>query len=112
MEAYVESLLPLDAAVTTKAILRARDKLRYRPSIAELREFIQIEHRATSTEDWRLLPLVSIPRPEWVERWARARAVGDYRPFPEQMSALTAMKVCPVESVTDGSVWVQENEYE
>lgn len=111
LEQYVAALVPLDAMLATKALHRAQKELRYRPSIAELREFIQAEHRATTSEDWRLLPTVPVGRPAWVERWARARAEGDYRPFPEQMSALTQMKCCPEQPVTDRAVWIQEDEF-
>ena len=108
MEAYIDSFLPLDAKVTTQAVLRARNTLRYRPSIAELREFIHIEQRlAEPDEPAERRPAQSLVRPAWTVRWARARANGDWRHFPQQCEYVGAP-----EPFTDRAVWVQDDEYQ
>jgi hypothetical protein len=121
MAAYVEAILPLDAVVTTHAVARARNAMKYRPSIAELREFIQIERRLGESEQARLILPEKPLKPEWVNRWERARAAGDMRPFPEQMTALDLLarvspehyKVYapPEQPITHREFWVQQDEY-
>lgn len=121
LEAYVDSLLPLDAEVTTKAVVRARNKLKYRPSISELREFIQIERRLDQTEEARYVLPDKPDKPAWVARWERARAADDWRPFPEQMQGMDTLArrdpdnfgtyAPPEAPVTDRTVWVQDDEY-
>lgn len=122
MEAYVNALLSFEAKATTAAVLRAQKELRYRPSIAELREFIHIEQRLAEPEDsWRHQPPEPLPRPEWTIRWARARAANDWRPFPEQRDAMTRMAnehpgnfrvYSPPPYPTDlRDFWVQPDEY-
>lgn len=121
MASYVEAILPLDAVITTHAVARARNSIRYRPSIAELREFIQIERRLAESDQARLILPERPVKPEWVNRWERARAAKDMRPFPEQMLALDSLaryspedfKVYspPEQPVTDREFWVQPDEY-
>lgn len=121
MEAYVESLLPLDAATTTKAVARAVHQLKYRPSIAELREFVRIERALSAEEEIRFMPTEMPQKPAWVLRWERARAAGDMRPFPEQMIGMDTLARQSVEhyaaysppahSLDDPEHWVQEHEY-
>jgi len=48
--------------------------------------------------------------PEWAERWKRARASGDMRPFPEQAGVLGKERR-PATPVSDRDAWVQEEEY-
>jgi hypothetical protein len=83
LEAYVDAIMPLDAAITSRAVGQARNKLKYRPSIAELREFIQIERRLSESEESNFIPWDKLKMPEWVKRWKRAHEAGDMRPFPE-----------------------------
>lgn len=114
---YVNSILDWDAANTTRAVARATQHLRYRPSVAELREFVQIEWRAAKGETAFDLP----PRqekPDWVLRWERARAAGDLRVFPEQMVGLAWLAKAdgpayapPDAPLSDSSVFVQAHEY-
>lgn len=121
MAAYVDAILPLDAVVTTHAVARARNALKYRPSIAELREFIQIERRLSQEQEAELVLPDKPVKPVWVRRWERARAAGDMRPFPEQMTVLDLLaraspehyKVYapPEQPITDAEFWVQEDEY-
>jgi hypothetical protein len=123
LAAYVGHLMPLDARNVTLAVGKAVKKLKYRPSIAELLEFVRIVERESIPDGEVIgyMPLVKIPKPHWVLRWERARAAGDMRPFPEQLHALTALSrvdeshyaayAPPDAPITDRAVWVQEDEY-
>ena len=109
MEAYVTALLAFEAKPTTAAVLRAQSSLRYRPSIAELREFIRIEQRLQEpdeAEERRTRVPEQPGRPEWVNRWDRARANNDWRPFPEQCEYVGSS-----ESFENREAWVQLDEY-
>lgn len=121
--AYVGHLLPLDARNTTLAVEKAVKKLKYRPSISELMEFVRIAERDNipDGELFSYMPIVKMPKPPWVFRWERARAAGDTRPFPEQVQALTALArideahyrvYSPPEAPLDSrDHWVQPEEY-
>jgi hypothetical protein len=121
LEAYVESILPLDAVISTRALARARNALKYRPPISEFREFYQIERRLSESDEARLVLPDKPEKPAWVGRWEQARAAGDKRPFPEQMSGLDVLArqspedyrvyAPPEDPVTDPEQWVQETEY-
>lgn len=121
LAAYVEGILPLDAAITTHALARARNELKYRPSIAELREFYQAERRMSESDEARLILPDKTMQPTWVQRWGRARAAGDTRPFPEQIAALDALgrqdpehyRIYrpPSQPISDREFWVQPSEY-
>jgi hypothetical protein len=121
LEAYVDSILPLDAVIATRALARARNALKYRPAISEIREFYQIERRLSESDEARLVLPEKPDQPAWVGRWERARAAKDMRPFPEQMSAFDALARQDAEHyrvyrppefpVTDPEHWVQEWEY-
>ena len=93
MESYVNDLLPLDAALTTHALARARNTLKYRPSIAELKEFYAIERRKQAMQETERIKAQldevpnKLPIQDWVKRWLVARflvAPPDMRPLPEQ----------------------------
>ncbi len=123
MEAYCEAIMPLDAELTTRAVARAVNVLKFRPKVAELREFIAIERRQrlSPREEADLVKVEKIPQPLWVQRWERARAAGDMRPFPEQSHAMEMMSrqspenrrayAPPTAPITDASVWVQPAEW-
>lgn len=121
LEAYVTAIVPLDPAVTTLAVARAVKVLKYRPSIAELREFVRIERALSEEEEVRYMPVESPGKPAWVERWERARAAGDFRCFPEQINALDTLARQGVENykvyappttpISDATEWVQAHEY-
>lgn len=120
LESYVSQLMALDAELTTRACSQAVKKLRYRPSIAELREFVAIEHRKTADASFEVPELVDMP--EWVIRYKRARAVDDYRPFPEQLTAMSVLALQsadhyrvyapPDAALDDADFWVQPWEYQ
>ena len=120
LSAYVEALLPMDAEVTTKAVVRAVNTLKYRPSIAEIRELARLERALTPREEAELI-LPDKTKPLWVQRWERARAAGDQRPFPEQQHALDMLArrspedyrvyAPPAYPFTDPTFWIQGDEY-
>ncbi len=123
MEIYVQDLLPLDAALATHALARARNTLKYRPSIAELKEFYAIERRkADMKETERIREQLdaapdSLGIPPWVKRWLVARwlvSPPDLRPMKEQFSRLPEgsdswmpddLYVEEAAKVTDAQVW-------
>ena len=121
LSAYVAAIEPLDAAITTRAVGRAVNELKYRPSIAELREFVRIERALSEPEESRFVLPDKPPKPLWVDRWERARAAGDLRPFPEQITALDSLARQgaldyaayrpPEAPVSDREHWVQPDEY-
>lgn len=91
IDAYARSIQDMDAELTTHAIAQAAKEITYRPSIAELREYVRAERR-------RLLPAYVPPDtsytsevPLWVKRWMCARMLypmfgkeRDLRRFREQ----------------------------
>lgn len=93
MEIYVEALLPLDATLMSRALARAHNTLKYRPSIAEMKEFYAIEKRKDEMKRSEELRAQldaapdSGPIPQWVKRWLVARWLSsppDTRPMKEQ----------------------------
>ena len=110
MWSYASAIEDLDAALTANAVIRAQRELRYRPAVAELREYVRVEAKVENA--WREEPAEKQPRPLWVQRWARARAAGDGRPFPEQALAMRDQGYStPTEPADDAAVWVQGGEY-
>lgn len=123
LEAYVNAIITWDAEITTRAVARSVNKLKYRPSVAELLEFVQIERRAVMSvqEEAELVRTEKPLKPLWVERWERARAAGDMRPFPEQRAAMDILSRAspedfkayapPQAPLSDASAWVQGGEF-
>ena len=115
MDAYARAIEDLDAEMTVHAIAAAVKESRFRPSVAELREYVKLEKvkRAVQPEEWRDLPPERPPKPKWVERWERARNHRDYRWFPEQVAAGMEKTGYPVpkEPFSDRNVWVGPDEY-
>lgn len=87
LAAYAKGLESLDAELTTQAVLRAQREVKYRPSVAELIEFVQIERRLSEPEqamERRELPQPS-KCPPWVLGWIVARVRhNDFRTWAEQ----------------------------
>lgn len=93
MDAYARGLERLDAGLAVQAVAVAQQHLTRRPSVAELKDFYDIErakHRASieNTEKW---PTKRDTVPLWVRRWVAARYLyrqfghgQDMRRFPEQ----------------------------
>ncbi len=94
MLAYAEGLMRYEAESCTRAVAAAQQKLMYRPSVAELREFYDIERaktRAAAEAPERQWPAKREVVPLWVRRWVAARYLytrfgkdQDLRPFREQ----------------------------
>ncbi len=122
MAAYAAGLLKYDAATMTHAVAASQQKLMYRPSIAELREFYDLErakrraHDDKPVEKWERKEKV----PLWVRRWVAARYLyrqfgreQDMRRFPEQQDRHSPdLELMPptewldeAEHVTDERVW-------
>ncbi len=76
MEAYAHGLQRYEASACVKAVAAAQQKLMYRPSVAELREFYDIERakqRASDDKPERNWPAKRETVPLWVRRWVAAR---------------------------------------
>lgn len=122
MHAYATGLQRYDAAVCVQAVAAAQQKLMYRPSVAELREFYDLERaktraRAEKPEEPRAR---KDKVPLWVRRWVAARYLyrqfgreQDMRRFPEQQDRYSPdMELMPADAwleeaahVTDERVW-------
>lgn len=121
LDAYATAIGGLDADVTMRAVERAVREIKFRPSIAELLEFVRIERAISGREEAVYITPEHTPLPMWVQRWQRARARGDMRFFPEQMTAADSLARVdpmnykayrpPASPVTDADDWVQQDEY-
>jgi hypothetical protein len=115
MDAYAQGLQRYEAEACTKAVAAAQQKLMYRPSVAELREFYDIERAKTRAHQER--PIQERPRkdkvPLWVRRWVAARYLHaqfgkaqDMRRFPEQQDQHSPdMELMPADA------WLEEAEH-
>lgn len=120
-DAYAHNIESLDAEHTTNAVAAAVKTMRYRPSIADLREFVRIQTRLSEPDEARFMPVDKPLKPLWVERWQRARHAGDWRCFPEQLVGMDDMAretpehyrvyAPPSAPLSDNSFWVQGDEY-
>lgn len=112
MESYALAIGDADAEWVTKAVLRAQRETRFRPAVAEILERARVERKMAAMADHHNIPPEKQPRPEWVLRWARARMAGDWRPFPEQATAMRDQGWdVPDTMVSDADAWVQLDEY-
>lgn len=91
IDVYARSIQDMDASLTTSAVARAAKEIRYRPSIAELREYVRAERNRLAPAVRPLEPPEPTPIPLWVKRWICARMLyeqfgreRDMRRFPEQ----------------------------
>jgi hypothetical protein len=122
ISAYATGLMKYDAATLTRAVAAAQQKLMYRPSVAELREFYDLERAKTrASAELPVEPRARIEKvPLWVRRWVAARYLyarfgkeQDMRRFPEQQDKYSPdMEMMPAdawleeaEHVTDKQVW-------
>lgn len=120
--AYANGIQKYDAATMTRAVAAAQQKLMYRPSVAELREFYDLERAKTRASAEK--PATALPRKEkvplWVRRYVAARYLHaqfgkdrDMRSFPEQQQfANPYVDMMPADAwldeadhVTDSQVW-------
>jgi hypothetical protein len=89
MTAYATGLMKYDAATLTRAVAAAQQKLMYRPSVAELREFYDLERAKTRASAERPeQPRARIEKvPLWVKGWCVSRYhYKDMRVWAEQDS--------------------------
>lgn len=100
LDSYARAIEGCDAQQATDAVLRAQKELRYRPSVAELLEFIKIERRLSETDEpmqRRELPKTT-RCPDWVKGWCLSRArYGDFRIWPQQDVFAMSQDVMPAE---------------
>lgn len=115
MHAYAAGLQRYDAAAMTRAVAAAQQKLMYRPSVAELREFYDIERaKARAQADKPAEPIVRREKvPLWVRRWVAARYLHsrfgkdqDMRRFPEQQDWGN-----PYEDMMPADAWLEEADH-
>lgn len=112
MESYARGIMAGDCENVCKAVLRAQRETRFRPSVAELLERARVERKMAAMADHHNIPAEKPFRPEWTLRWARARAVDDGRPFPEQAHAMREQETpVPDTMISDRDAWVQPDEY-
>jgi hypothetical protein len=104
-QAWTDFLVDQDADDAMAAFYKLRDRQRERPRIADFREVIKMLARPEEPLQ-PALPVGPFVIPEWVLRWKRARAAGDYRAFPEQVPYVQHSA-----PQTDEKVWVQPHEY-
>lgn len=88
MDAYAHAIEPLDAEHTVNAVARAVNDLKYRPSVAELREYVRLERSLAQPEPSRPEPSRFGGRPpEWMFVWSwlrYQREPPDLRGLPQQ----------------------------
>lgn len=115
MLAYATGLQKYDAATMTHAVAAAQQKLMYRPSVAELREFYDLERAKTraraETPTERYAKKEKVPL--WVRRWVAARYLyrqfgrdQDLRRFPEQQDWVN-----PDLDLMPADQWLEEAEH-
>ena len=115
MLAYATGLQKYEASLCTRAVAAAQQKLMYRPSVAELREFYDLERAKTRAHAER--PVEERTRrekvPLWVRRWVAARYLyaqfgreQDMRRFPEQQD-----KHSPDMEMMPADAWLEEAEH-
>lgn len=92
VEAYARAIEPLDADVTTRAVLRAVQELEFYPKVSVLREFVRIEKRLSEPEgpiERMLNDTPSQMMPAWVRGYVVSRVRHrDFRVWPEQAAHL------------------------
>lgn len=123
-------LEPYDAELGTRAVARlAKNPLpanRARPQLSDLRSVLVMLSRESNYR--RALAPARHAKPGWVDRWERARDVGDFRIFPEQAPGYRALQhsddpnvaddplnviayALPDSPQDDATDWVQPHEY-
>ena len=96
LDAYARALEGFDAELTTRAVALAVKELKYRPSIAELRQFIHIERALSVPEKPNEQPAKPGRLPAWVKGWLVARVkYQDFRVWAEQDPSGTITDLMP-----------------
>jgi len=93
-DAWREALMAFEPELATQAIALLARRHAERPSVAEVRSAILSARRdqLQAASLWQAWLPEQAPRPEWVTRWERARAAGDFRIFPEQIPGYIQMQ--------------------
>ena len=115
MDAYATGLMRYEAATCVAAVAAAQQKLMYRPSVAELREFYDLERaKRRAVAERPVEPRAKKEKvPLWVRRWVAARYLyrqfgkeQDLRAFPEQQTFMN-----PYVEVMPADAWLEEAEH-
>lgn len=115
ISAYANGLMRYDAEICTLAVAAAQQKLMYRPSVAELREFYDLERaKRRAAVERPVEPRAKKEKvPLWVRRWVAARYLyarfgkeQDLRSFPEQQEWMN-----PHVDVMPADAWLEEAEH-
>lgn len=90
LDSYAKAIQHCDADQATQAVLRAQRELRFRPSVADLLDYIKTE-RKMAERDEPLERRLSLPAnakcPPWVAGWCLSRyKYRDFRVWPQQDS--------------------------
>lgn len=84
MAAYANGLMRYEASVCVAAVAAAQQKLMYRPSVAELREFYDLERAKTRAAT----PIVEPEHPNAIPAWVKTKVAAlrnnDFRVLPQQ----------------------------
>jgi len=123
---WLYELADYDAATATRAVaMLARNPLpanRARPQLSDFRAvYLKLAKDEAVANAKPALPVSPSRRPAWVERWERARAAGDARPFPEQAPGYEELRraseldrvayALPNTPHSEREVWVQPDEF-
>lgn len=112
LDSYANAISDLDYPLVQTAIRKAVRSFKFRPAVAELREFVNAQERIERPAKPDYAPGRATEPPAFVARWKRARGAGDYRPFPEQEEGMLSCGYKPPrEPFSDRAVWVQADEY-
>lgn len=88
LDSYAKAIQHCDAQQATNAVLRAQRELRFRPSVADLLDYIKTERKMAERDEplERRLHLPTNARcPEWVKGWVVSRyRHKDFRVWPQQ----------------------------
>ncbi len=116
MDAYATGIMWMAPEPAVAAVAAALQRVQYRPSVAELREFYDIERaktRAATEKPERQWPQKRETVPLWVRRWVAARYLyrsfgkdQDMRRFPQQQ-----MQHSPDFEMMPADAWLDEAEH-
>ena len=99
LDMYAKGIEHWDAELATKAVLQAQQHLKYRPSVAELHEFLVIERKMAEPEppiERMLNDTPSRIMPPWVRGWVVGRVRHrDMRVWSEQQRFLDGEQMPP-----------------
>jgi len=116
MDAYATGLMWMAPELAVNAVAAAQQKLQYRPSVADLREFYDLERakiRAKTENESVRWPTRRETVPLWVRRWVAARYLyarfgkdQDMRRFPQQQDQYS-----PDCELMPNEAWLEEADH-